>query len=123
MSINRKGVRTRVQEYPISTKYGKQHNSTVHRNRIRHIGQGHIKNPLHISICGGSQHIFSNFYIRITLFLYGAFSYLLRSKPSLVTIEGTDEIHLMNPEGRWNPGSDTEMYSEDKIMGWERNIA
>ena len=55
---------------------------------------------------------FTNFDIHIMLFLHGVFSYLSTSNPSLVMLEGTDEIYLMTSEGIWNLGSDAYANSE-----------
>ena len=45
---------------------------------------------------------FTKFEIRIPLCLHGAFSYLLASKPSIVTLKVTNWIYLINPEGICN---------------------
>ena len=44
------------------------------------------------------------------------------SNPSPATLEGTDEIYLMKPEGRMNPGSYSYANSEEIIMDLEGNI-
>ena len=59
MSIHGKGVCTHVQECLSSTKHGKQYNSAVCRDIIRPGWSRTQKNTHHVSICGGSQHIFS----------------------------------------------------------------
>ena len=50
---------------------------------------------------------FPNLDLHITLFIHSTLPYFLTSKPLIAVLEGIYEIHLMNPEGRWNPGSDT----------------
>ena len=46
----------------------------------------------------------------------------MASNPSLTMLEVTDEIYIMTPEGKFNPGSDAYTKSEEKIMDWERKI-
>ena len=77
MSIHGKGVQTRVQECPISTKDKKQPNSAVHNDIIRSVGKGHKKIHAMDSYVEDHRIYLTNFDIHITLFLHSGFSYFL----------------------------------------------
>ena len=122
MSIHGYDVHTRVQECPISTKYGQQLNPAVNHEESRSSGQGYSEYQCCGSVCGGSHHIFSQVQLFSLLFLHGAFSYFLTSNPPLNTLEGIYEIYLMAPEGIWKPRPDAYANRKERIMYWEGKI-
>ena len=43
-------------------------------------------------------------------------------KPSIITLEGADDIYLIITEGNWNRGSYTYAKSEESLIYWEGNL-
>ena len=122
MLIHGRGVRTRVQELPISTNHIKQPNSSGYHEISRFGGQVHRKVYTTYPSIDYHNIYLPKFDICITLFLSGLFSYLLACKPSIAALEVIDGIYLITTEGRWTLGPYAYENSKEHIMGWEGNI-
>ena len=59
---------------------------------------------------------------RTPLSLWGVFSYFPTSAPTLLQLEECDEVHMLTPNGRWNPNSDVHSTNEENMLDWEGNI-
>ena len=64
---------------------------------------------------------FSETNFRLPLSLWGIFSYLPVTKPSVNELTSNDDVYLLTPS-RWNPHSSVYASNEENMLDWQGNI-
>ena len=78
---------------------------------------------IHTDVPGVDDHsiYFTKTGFRIPLALWGVFSYFPTTKPTVQTLDESDDIYLLTPDS-WNPHSTAYAMNEDNMLDWQGNI-